>query len=1163
VGRRGCVALEVDAPLSLPGVSSTEFEPGGLCLGVETPDPMSPAPAHPDLESLLAQRPRLRVLARRLLADEHGAEDVLQEAWLAALESPPRDVRALGAWMHQVVRRLALRRRRSEQRLREREQRAARPEGVFGEGEVAERLRTQREVLDAVLALDEPLRGTVHARYFEDRPPREIARLSGIPIDTVNDRLKRARRLLRADLKRRLGSEGPDSRRLGTWSLALLPLAEVPARTAALIQTSLTAGAGAVALGSTSTHLGELIVMKKMLAVALTLVAAGGLWWSRTERTPSTYSADRTSHESANGAIVGAESEPGLELEAGAAQSERRAAEAEPAAGAVADSHDWVVRGQVFLGTDTPAPQTQVRARLWSGIDTDLPPSLDVTLTSDAQGRLAWPLSAPEGTLTLRLNPRRDVVGYGDDAVLALGDGPPQGLIVRIFPQDISVVGIVRDEDGQVLVGAEVRASAEGSSVVTDGSGRYRVPGSSYRSGEYVFAEAVGMARKRAVVETPEPGGEVECDFTLRPAFGISGRVLDESGNPVAGARISTFFGGRNSVTSDVNGEFQLDHLDPGHDSHQVAVRAEGYVWHSETVETGTGEPVERDIVLERGAHVAGRVVDGRGRPVAAARVCMGFSTNAWNARWSWTGDDGVFEFPHAPRGEQILWIERAGLAAMKHVVSIPERGDLPGEVTIVLDAGRSVGGRVLDDQGRPVSDVGVYPRHEGDSLGLSIKTDAQGEFSLEHIPGQAVELSFYRPGWERVGVELAPGDVPDLRVVMNPSGKVAGRVIDAATGRPVEAFRIRLTYVVEEAGASRISLWSTWTRDGHGFSNPEGFWETSDMELPIGRDVAAQASAEGYAPSDFVRAAIGADPDPDDLVIALTRGLRLTGRVVEAGTGEPVAGARVSLEPDPTRNMELIGPSFPDPWTGRFTRTDSAGEFAFEHIAPQSVRLDITHEDYPQGCRSGPHEISEHGPEPNLLIELGGVGGIRGVVLDGSGAPRSGLELTLIGVEVSGVAGAFPRTQTTDGGGRFSFTGLPKGYYRIGEAIELLQGDPGIGRGLAVFLRDDSTVEVVLGEAGGAALQGTLVLPSVPPPTVELTLLRLPGQPEPGAPLTTSFFTVLASGGSFEVGGLPAGTYRMESRWFEDGEQFRGEALQFELEAGVDGQREFILTPR
>jgi DNA-directed RNA polymerase specialized sigma24 family protein len=71
-------------------------------------------PADPSIDSL-------RALARGVVGDEHLAEDIVQDASLAALEQPPRDTGALGAWLRRsVVRRASnIVRARSRRRAHE------------------------------------------------------------------------------------------------------------------------------------------------------------------------------------------------------------------------------------------------------------------------------------------------------------------------------------------------------------------------------------------------------------------------------------------------------------------------------------------------------------------------------------------------------------------------------------------------------------------------------------------------------------------------------------------------------------------------------------------------------------------------------------------------------------------------------------------------------------------------------------------------------------------------------------------------------------------------------------------------------------------------------------------------------------------------------------
>jgi len=106
----------------------------------------------------LARRARaLRRLARGLVRDEAAADDVAQEACLAALQAPVA-ARDPQAWLATVARNAARKLGRSEQRRRRREQGAARPEAIPG-GRVeraAERAAVQRELTELLLELGEP-----------------------------------------------------------------------------------------------------------------------------------------------------------------------------------------------------------------------------------------------------------------------------------------------------------------------------------------------------------------------------------------------------------------------------------------------------------------------------------------------------------------------------------------------------------------------------------------------------------------------------------------------------------------------------------------------------------------------------------------------------------------------------------------------------------------------------------------------------------------------------------------------------------------------------------------------------------------------------------------------------------------------------------------------
>lgn len=126
--------------------------------------------SRPELDELLAHAGWARALARSLVRDPNAADDLVQRAWLAALEERPASGLPLRAWLAGVLRNLVRVDRRAHARRVAREALAARPEGV--QHAFDDEFALQRRLADAVRALDEPQRSTVWARYYEGLPPR-------------------------------------------------------------------------------------------------------------------------------------------------------------------------------------------------------------------------------------------------------------------------------------------------------------------------------------------------------------------------------------------------------------------------------------------------------------------------------------------------------------------------------------------------------------------------------------------------------------------------------------------------------------------------------------------------------------------------------------------------------------------------------------------------------------------------------------------------------------------------------------------------------------------------------------------------------------------------------------------------------------------------------
>ena len=73
---------------------------------------MSPPEHAVPIENLLRHRAWVRSVARALVRGDQEADDLEQEAWLAAVRQPPLEDRAPKAWLGTVLRRTAAKLRR-------------------------------------------------------------------------------------------------------------------------------------------------------------------------------------------------------------------------------------------------------------------------------------------------------------------------------------------------------------------------------------------------------------------------------------------------------------------------------------------------------------------------------------------------------------------------------------------------------------------------------------------------------------------------------------------------------------------------------------------------------------------------------------------------------------------------------------------------------------------------------------------------------------------------------------------------------------------------------------------------------------------------------------------------------------------------------------------
>jgi len=133
--------------------------------------------------------PRAHRAAWLVVHDAAAAEDVAQEAFLAAVRSLDRfdRRRPFGPWLHRIVVNRAIDHARARDVRREVPADAVAEAGASGAGSCG----PSDEVVAALAALAPEQRAVIVMRHLLGFTPGEIARVLGLPRGTVNSRLRR------------------------------------------------------------------------------------------------------------------------------------------------------------------------------------------------------------------------------------------------------------------------------------------------------------------------------------------------------------------------------------------------------------------------------------------------------------------------------------------------------------------------------------------------------------------------------------------------------------------------------------------------------------------------------------------------------------------------------------------------------------------------------------------------------------------------------------------------------------------------------------------------------------------------------------------------------------------------------------------------------------
>jgi RNA polymerase sigma factor (sigma-70 family) len=380
-------------------------------------------------------------------------------------------------------------------------------------------------------------------------------------------------------------------------------------------------------------------------------------------------------------------------------------------------------------------------------------------------------------------------------------------------------------------------------SAVTDAEGRFRLSGVGrervvalrVEGPTIVSTELWAMTRKAEKVEADAwrrgDGGKMVFfgaatgDHLVPPCRPIAGVVRDkDTGKPVPGAVVESYvFAGTNLVgrthlraVADNEARYRLLGMPKG-DGNQVRVRppdGQPYVTAVARVPDGPGlEPAALDLKLKRGVWITGKVTDkATGKPVAAMvrYVVLGDNPNLKAAPGATfdevqTRGDGSFRFVGLP-GRAAVTAQAFGsgyladvggdkIKGLRDTFQVfrfntaaevnPEKGAESVTCDLALDPGRTLTGKVVGPDGKPLAGARVSGCR--DSGGWEDLPENSAEFKVVGLdPAEPRLLQFSHAGEKLAGSLVVRGDEKGpLTVKLEPAGVLTGRFV-SLDGKPL-----------------------------------------------------------------------------------------------------------------------------------------------------------------------------------------------------------------------------------------------------------------------------------------------------------------------------------------------------------------------------------------
>ena len=409
-------------------------------------------------------------------------------------------------------------------------------------------------------------------------------------------------------------------------------------------------------------------------------------------------------------------------------------------------------------------------------------PARWMTLTARSGAMMAQLPFATAGDYTLRLARAATVLRRVTDAKTKAG----AGVIVRL---------------------TSPRANRDALAAETDAKGTYSIVAPQGSFLLYTFHPGYDPANADLSIE---PGQQVARDLTVPRLARVSGTVLDEEKRPVVAAGVASeevdspmsdgparMMRSRDTVVSGPDGRFST-RVAPDEPLQIVATKRGFPRATSERFRLAPGErKAGLVLTIPSGIAVSGRVTDGKGEPLSGVAVVTAESSGGDDSTMMFagmqagredvvrTGADGSFTL-RLEEGTYDFNFLREGYAPKTVRAQSVSRLAAPS-VETTMELATEISGRVVRG-GAGIAGVNVNVFTSG--INAAAVTGADGSFTLSGLAPGSVRVMLWKADDFIQDTRSLTAPARDVTIEIPGGGRVTGRVVDKATGKPLTSFQ-------------------------------------------------------------------------------------------------------------------------------------------------------------------------------------------------------------------------------------------------------------------------------------------------------------------------------------------------------------------------------------